>query len=311
MPRVVAIADIDSKGIRKVERAPGTPDATSTNFFRATADTPNAPSAFHNRYTPDSTSAAHYHAVDQFQIIVEGKGDFGRHKVAPYCVHFSRAHTPYGPLHSDAKDGWAFITLRTKFDPGAQRFPAKLEALKQVPNRRPWQVTQKVSFAPPGAGVSVVDAEDIVDDQGLFTKTITMGPGTTWRTPDPSNGDGQYVVVVKGSLMHDGKEKKSYTVVYIEPHEGSFEVKAGPGGLEAIVMNFPSLKPRAEDAKERPVQAGFKKWQCALCAFYYDEALGMPDEGIPAGTRWEDVPESWSCPDCAASKADFQMIEVQ
>ena len=42
-----------------------------------------------------------------------------------------------------------------------------------------------------------------------------------------------------------------------------------------------------------------------LCAFIYDEAAGMPDEGIAPGTRWADVPETWTCPDCSASKADF------
>ncbi|MCE9639003.1 MAG: rubredoxin [Betaproteobacteria bacterium] len=47
-----------------------------------------------------------------------------------------------------------------------------------------------------------------------------------------------------------------------------------------------------------------------LCAFTYDESKGMPDEGVAAGTRWEDVPETWTCPDCSASKSDFQMEVV-
>ncbi|MGH8539515.1 MAG: rubredoxin [Stenotrophobium sp.] len=53
-----------------------------------------------------------------------------------------------------------------------------------------------------------------------------------------------------------------------------------------------------------------KKWRCLICDFIYDEAIGMPDEGIVPGTRWEDVPETWTCPDCGASKSDFQMVEV-
>jgi rubredoxin len=53
-----------------------------------------------------------------------------------------------------------------------------------------------------------------------------------------------------------------------------------------------------------------KKWKCILCGFIYDEALGMPDEGIAAGTKWKDIPESWSCPDCGAGKGDFEMEEV-
>jgi len=41
-----------------------------------------------------------------------------------------------------------------------------------------------------------------------------------------------------------------------------------------------------------------KTWQCVVCGFIYDEAKGIPKDGIPAGTRWEDIPADWSCPDC-------------
>ncbi|MBY0271756.1 MAG: rubredoxin [Burkholderiales bacterium] len=48
-----------------------------------------------------------------------------------------------------------------------------------------------------------------------------------------------------------------------------------------------------------------------LCAFVYDEARGMPHDGIAPDTPWEDVPETWFCPDCSASKSDFQMALVE
>jgi rubredoxin len=53
-----------------------------------------------------------------------------------------------------------------------------------------------------------------------------------------------------------------------------------------------------------------KKWQCIVCGYIYDEAEGWPDDGIAAGTRWEDVPADWVCPECGVSKAEFEMIEV-
>ncbi|MEK7321524.1 MAG: rubredoxin [Pseudomonadota bacterium] len=49
---------------------------------------------------------------------------------------------------------------------------------------------------------------------------------------------------------------------------------------------------------------------CLICGFIYDEALGRPAEGIPPGTRWEDVPIYWVCPDCGAIKDDFEMVEM-
>jgi len=53
-----------------------------------------------------------------------------------------------------------------------------------------------------------------------------------------------------------------------------------------------------------------KKYECMMCGWIYDEALGDPDEGIAPGTVWEDIPEDWSCPDCGASKEDFEMVEI-
>ena len=53
-----------------------------------------------------------------------------------------------------------------------------------------------------------------------------------------------------------------------------------------------------------------KKWQCIVCGFIYDEAVGMPCDGVPAGTKWDDVPADWVCPDCGVGKDDFEMVEL-
>ena len=53
-----------------------------------------------------------------------------------------------------------------------------------------------------------------------------------------------------------------------------------------------------------------KKYQCTVCGMIYDEALGLPDEGIAAGTKWSDIPADWECPDCGMAKADFEMMEM-
>ncbi len=50
------------------------------------------------------------------------------------------------------------------------------------------------------------------------------------------------------------------------------------------------------------------KWECIVCGLVYDEAKGWPDDGIAPGTKWEDVPEDWLCPDCGVGKDDFELI---
>lgn len=52
----------------------------------------------------------------------------------------------------------------------------------------------------------------------------------------------------------------------------------------------------------------YRKFLCVVCGFIYDEAKGDPDSGLAPGTKWEDIPEDWSCPECGVTKADFEEI---
>ena len=54
-----------------------------------------------------------------------------------------------------------------------------------------------------------------------------------------------------------------------------------------------------------------KRYECIVCGWIYDEELGCPEEGIAPGTRWEDVPDDWICPECGVGKLDFEMAEFQ
>ena len=51
-----------------------------------------------------------------------------------------------------------------------------------------------------------------------------------------------------------------------------------------------------------------KKFECTVCGFVYDEATGDPDNGIAPGTKWEDLPDDYTCPLCGVGKEDFQEI---
>ena len=47
------------------------------------------------------------------------------------------------------------------------------------------------------------------------------------------------------------------------------------------------------------------KYVCEVCGYVYDPAEGDPDNGIPSGTKFEDLPDTWVCPICGASKEAF------
>tara|TARA_R110002167_G_scaffold17777_11_gene67560 strand:+ start:10291 stop:10503 length:213 start_codon:yes stop_codon:yes gene_type:complete len=54
-------------------------------------------------------------------------------------------------------------------------------------------------------------------------------------------------------------------------------------------------------------EASFMNYHCDICDYSYDQAIGDPDQGIAAGTPWEDIPENWVCPECGAPKSLFSL----
>ncbi|HLO26999.1 MAG TPA: rubredoxin [Geobacteraceae bacterium] len=49
-------------------------------------------------------------------------------------------------------------------------------------------------------------------------------------------------------------------------------------------------------------------WQCVICLYVYDPAVGDPEHGIEPGTAFEDIPDDWVCPLCGAGKDSFERI---
>lgn len=52
-----------------------------------------------------------------------------------------------------------------------------------------------------------------------------------------------------------------------------------------------------------------KKYKCSICGYVYDEAEGCQDQGIAPGTKWEDVPDDFVCPECGIGKDMFELAD--
>ena len=51
------------------------------------------------------------------------------------------------------------------------------------------------------------------------------------------------------------------------------------------------------------------KWECTVCGYIYDPAVGDPDSEIAPGTSFEALPDDWVCPDCGVGKDMFEKVE--
>lgn len=47
------------------------------------------------------------------------------------------------------------------------------------------------------------------------------------------------------------------------------------------------------------------KYVCDICGWVYDEAAGLPEQGIAPGTPFAELPEDFECPLCSVGKDQF------
>jgi rubredoxin len=95
-------------------------------------------------------------------------------------------------------------------------------------------------------------------------------------------------------------------------HEGggrSALARRSPARYDPADFNVPPFATQPLISMVETTQT-YKTWMCLICGYIYDEAAGLPDEGLAPGTRWEDVPINWTCPECGARKDDFEMVEI-
>ncbi len=50
------------------------------------------------------------------------------------------------------------------------------------------------------------------------------------------------------------------------------------------------------------------KYECQVCGYIYDPAVGDLDNGVKPGTAFESLPDDWVCPVCGVSKDQFQKV---
>lgn len=211
------------------------------------------PQGFHVTQPPGAVTRPHFHEFDQFQVFVSGSARLGKKAADPITVQFAGAHTPYGPIVA-GDEGVEYFTLRKRWDPGAKYMPQMREHL--VRGRQRQSVVSDVTVSHEQALASRTDAtvDTLIgpEDDGLLAAVLRLGPGGRAKTPDASDGDGQYHVVVNGSLAHQDAELPRWSCQFAFPDEGAVPVTAGPTGVELLVLRFPKAGPMTARTDSKP-----------------------------------------------------------
>jgi rubredoxin len=103
--------------------------------------------------------------------------------------------------------------------------------------------------------------------------------------------------IVDAEVLGNGN---AMTYDYYHKMKGGKSPKAAPTFVAAEIP-----APEENTVKETATMA---KYQCSVCGYVYDPEQGDPDNGVKAGTAFEDIPDSWVCPVCGAGKDAFEKM---
>jgi hypothetical protein len=206
------------------------------------------PMAFLVEKEPHAVTKPHFHAADQYQVIVQGGGRLGTHDVGTVAVHYTDAWSAYGPIVA-ADDGISWFTLRNAWDPGARYMPAAREQLRAARARN---FQHRESTAPPMPVATTAElarteqpsCAKVLEQtpDGMATWRYRLPPGANLSGPDPRNGGGQFWIVLSGSAAAgDATFLPPNSCVFVAPDNGPLAVVAGDGGAETLCLQFPVL----------------------------------------------------------------------
>src|SRR5688572_12828377 len=238
MPQIVSHSDV--KAARRERVVPGGHQASLTDFLRPPEGLNDAPMAFLSESPGGRLIRTHYHALDQFHVMVSGAATLGRHDMPLYSVHFARAYTPYGPMVA-GKAGMGFMSMYARRDRGANYLPECSDKLKGVKGRKPWQISDVPRFEKTN-GVGLYGLPSIQNDEGLAAYAISLDAHMAVTTPDAFATDGQYILVTRGGLRYESKDYGALTLIFVKPNEPRFRIVADAGGVEALVLHFPRVR---------------------------------------------------------------------
>lgn len=215
-------------------------------LYEKLKDRPETPHAFLIEDQTGGPIPPHFHRVPQFQVIAEGGGKLGRHDVSSIAVHYTDPYTGYGPI-VPGEQGLSYFTLRMQFDPGANYVghPGVRELLQPSRKRHLLVGAEQVAVS---MGDTLMQRttgtlDDLISlqDDGVAATILRIGPNGRATGPAPSIGGGQFYLVVNGSLEFKNQMLPFLSCLFVPSSEDPLEVRAGPSGLEVLVLQFPRV----------------------------------------------------------------------
>jgi hypothetical protein len=203
-----------------------------------------SPTVFLVEQPPDTVLVPHFHRQNQFQLFVAGGGSIGRHPLGPVTVHYAGAYTGYGPLVS-GPEGITYFTIRPVCESGFVPVEGAGDRMIRGPKRHaqagPVATLSDAALAAlrqPSHDVLLAPAPD-----GLAAIASSLPPGGEHVSSHVPGSQGQFVFVLAGSLLHDGRRLGLWENLFAASGDPPPVLRAGEGGAQVVVLHTPPRDP--------------------------------------------------------------------
>lgn len=237
---VMAVSGTDALARRRTFDYLGDPFARRDYFIPSSEKDPG-PHAYLVEQPAGAVIRPHFHAIDQFQVVVHGSGLLGRKPVGPVTVHYADAYTGYGPIEAH-DEGIFYFSLRPGFDRGARYLPETRD--EQLPVRGGRRHRLAPSVRPTSAGelgyVTGTASRVLIEreDDGLGASEVMVAAGSGWELSPSAHG--QFILVLSGQLVVDEASFDRWSCLYAPPGERWTGVRAGNLGCQALLLEYPA-----------------------------------------------------------------------
>ena len=161
--------------------------------------------------------------------------------------------------------------------------PLRFRANIYIDGAEPWQEFDWV-----GRDILIGDAVLRVDRRNGRCGATNVNPRTARRDLDIPRS-------LRTAFGH-----KDLGVYLITRKAGTVNVGASLVVPQGDALGRPPVPARS------PMASGERRFICRGCYYVYEETIGVPQQGIPPGTGFAALPDSWRCPDCGTDKTTFR-----
>ncbi len=210
--------------------------ASATDFIGERQIDSDTPQAFLVRAGAGHVIPGHFHAVDQFQIFVEGNAKLGRFELHPGSIHYTDAYTTYGPIIA-TEQGYAYFTLRPVSTTSYHQMPAEAKLLREARHtsgsKRRMLMGEVDEAAEAAAGIAPIFAQP----DGVGAYRLSAAPGEALAFPAEAS-HGRFLLVISGSAEVDGQVYGPKSCLWAGEGEAFAPAVAGEEGVVAVLAAF-------------------------------------------------------------------------